>query len=53
MIKLLRKMQVNRLLTAIPMILFLSFSVVANAQTPDNVTTYSDENGWKLKVNGE
>lgn len=38
-------------LLALFLALFLSFSVTA--QAADVVTTYKDENGWKLKVNGE
>jgi len=40
-------------LGAIAIILFLSIAVSSFAQTPDRVNTYQDEQGWKLKVNGE
>ena len=33
--------------------LFLSVAFAAQAQAADVVTTYKDENGWKLQVNGE
>ena len=33
--------------------LMLAITSQANAQQADKVTTYQDENGWKLQVNGE
>jgi len=34
------------------LLFLLLFSFCLNAQSVDKVTTYSDANGWKLKVNG-
>ncbi len=34
-------------------ILILCFTSASHAQSPDKVTTYQDDNGWKLQVNGE
>ena len=36
----------------IAMILFLVMTAKVFASVPDLVTTYQDEQGWKLKVNG-
>jgi hypothetical protein len=34
-------------------ILILCLTLESQAQVPDKVTTYQDENGWKLQVNGK
>jgi len=44
--------QTRRIFIITAAILFFVFTATY-ALTPDKVTTYQDENGWKLKVNGE
>ena len=45
--------QTEQIIKVLAMILILCFAATSYAQSPDKVSTYQDENGWKLKVNGE
>lgn len=53
MIKLSISLHFRQTLTIILIILSLSFAATSYAQTPDKVTTFQNDNGWKLQVNGE
>lgn len=43
----------KRLIIVAAMILFIASATNSFAETPDKVTTYKDDNGWKLQINGE
>ncbi|MBT8086207.1 MAG: hypothetical protein KJN72_13345 [Woeseia sp.] len=43
---------INRVCNTLAVVLLLSLPYASQAQGVDKVTTYKDENGWKLQVNG-
>ena len=47
------KQNASRLFGLLTVVLFLAASMVSQAHAADVVTTYKDENGWKLLVNGQ
>lgn len=44
---------VKRVSVIFSALMFLLLTTAGQAQTADKVTTYKDDSGWKLKVNGE
>ena len=46
------KQNASKLFAFLTVSLFLAVSMASQAQAADVVTTYKDENGWKLQVNG-
>jgi len=53
MIKLINGTQVMRLIGFFLIVVFLCIYTISYASTPDKVTTYHDNLGWKLRVNGQ
>jgi len=53
MAKLCKRSPVKIFSIVFTVLLFFTMSGGLQAQTADTVTTYKDENGWKLQVNGE
>ncbi|MFO7896898.1 MAG: hypothetical protein R6U84_08200, partial [Candidatus Cloacimonadales bacterium] len=43
----------KQVISGLLIILFWGFTVYGYTKPPDKISTYQDENGWKLQVNGE